>query len=138
MNGAVKRKAEAGSEQPPAKRLQVKKNDADQQERFNSLPKSLAEEVEKKPQPKRGGSESDSSSSSEVIVTKQRVIDDARRFHIYWDKYKELHDRLSKERAADRDEKDLDNLWKMHTRLKARKELIWRNWARIEKSESTR
>lgn len=138
VNGSVKRKAETTSEQPPAKRQQVKKSEAEQKERFNSLPKSLAEEVDKKPPVKRDSSESDASSTSDKIVTKQHVIEEARRFHAYWDKYKDLHDRLSKERNADRDEKDLDNLWKMHTRLKVLKEQIWKDWAKIEKIESGR
>lgn len=116
----------------------MKKSEAEQKERFNSLPKSLAEEVDKKPPVKRESSESDASSTSEKIVTKQHVIDEARRFHAYWDKYKDLHDRLSNERSADRDEKDLDSLWKMHTRLKVLKEQIWKDWARIEKTESAR
>lgn len=138
VNGTIKRKAEGTSDQPPAKRQQVKKSDAEQKERFNSLPTSLAEEVEKKPPVKRESSESDVSSTSEKNVTKQHVIEEARRFHAYWDKYKVLHDRLSKEPSADRDEKDLDNLWKMHTRLKVLKEQIWKDWARIEKIESAR
>lgn len=137
-NGTMKRKAEGPSEQPPAKRQQVKQSEAEQKERFNSLPKSLAEEIDKKPAVKRENSESDASSTSEKMVTKQYVIEEARRFHSYWDKYKDLHDRLSKERSADRDEKDLDNLWKMHTRLKVLKEQIWKDWARIEKMESSR
>lgn len=138
-SGTAKRKAEPNHEQPPAKRQQVKKEETDQRGRFNSLPKSLAEEVDKKPQSKRDSPDSDASSVSEKpIVTKQLVIEDARRFQEYWDKYKGLHDRLSKKRSADRDEEELDKLWRMHTRLESFKEQIWKDWARIEKIELAR
>lgn len=138
VNGTTKRKAEVNQDQPPAKRQQVKRDETDQKERFNSLPKSLADEVEKKHPTKRETPDSDASSISEKTLTKQQVIEEARRFQEYWDRYKGLHDRLSKERTADRDEKDLDKLWKMHTRLKALKEQIWKDWARIEKIEAAR
>jgi len=133
INGA-KRKAEDHQSTPPAKKLQVNgtstKHDAD---RFNSLPKALSDEIAR--QPKRDTPESDASSVSDKVITKEQIIDDARRFHKYYAKYKALHEKVNTQKASERKDEDVDRVWTMHKRLQEVKDRIWKDWGRLEKMD---
>jgi len=61
------------------------------------------------------------------------VIQDARRFQKYYKRYKDLYDRVSLMNEKERVDKDMDDLWKMHKRLKEMKADIWGNWDRVDK-----
>jgi len=134
VNG-VKRKADDYQSAPPAKKVHVNgtstKNDPD---RFNSLPKALSDEIARLP--KRDSSESDASSVSDKVITKEQLIEDARRFHKYYAKYKALHEKVNNQKASERKDEDVDRVWTMHKRLQEVKDRIWRDWARLEKMDN--
>ncbi|KAK5093018.1 hypothetical protein LTR70_000515 [Exophiala xenobiotica] len=134
VNG-VKRKADDYQSAPPAKKVQVNgtstKNDLD---RFNSLPKALSDEIARLP--KHDSSESDASSVSDKVITKEQLIEDARRFHKYYAKYKALHEKVNNQKASERKDEDVDRVWTMHKRLQEVKDRIWRDWARLEKMDN--
>jgi len=130
LSGANKRKAEASSDQPPTKRQQV---DSSGDKNRGVLNPSGGTQKESK----RDSPDSDTISTLEKpAITKQNVETDARQFKKYWDRYKELHDRLEKQSESERDSTDIEKLWKMHSRLKEMKEQIWRDWDKLEKLES--
>ncbi|KAK5091387.1 hypothetical protein LTR05_001570 [Lithohypha guttulata] len=135
ING-VKRKSENDQELPPAKKktLTNGKNDP---ERFNSLPKSLENEDRDRPPIKRTTSDSDSSSEPEKSKTKDKLVEDTKVFQQFYNKYKTLHDKLHKLPAQERDDADLDKVWKMHLRLKEMKNNIWKDWDKLEKAGQT-
>jgi len=134
LANGIKRKAEDSEAGPPAKKQMVNgtstKNDLD---RFNSLPKALTDQIDRRP--KRDSPDSDASSISEKIVTKELIIEDARRFHKYYSKYKVLHEKVNKQKASERKDEDVDHVWSMHKRLQEMKDRIWKDWARVEKME---
>lgn len=134
VNG-TKRKAEPHKDAPPAKKQQVKsRNDTN---RFNSLPEALNNELGRHPPSKRESPESDASSVSEKPVTQEQIVEEAKRFHKYYTKYKDLHEKINKQRASDRKDEDVDLVWSMHKRLQEMKDRIWRDWTKVERMERT-
>ncbi|KAI1620378.1 hypothetical protein EDD37DRAFT_641288 [Exophiala viscosa] len=123
----VKRKAPANEEERPAKRQQS------DSARLAPLPNGTGEHL-KRPTPVRTDSER-STSPEKPVPSRQRVIDDARRFQKYYKRYKDLYDRISQIDEKDRDDKDMDDLWRMHKRLKEMKADIWNSWDRVEKPD---
>ncbi|KAJ9664742.1 hypothetical protein H2198_000088 [Neophaeococcomyces mojaviensis] len=124
-NGPNKRKAESSADQPPSKRQHI--NSSGNKDRVNGDAPKV---------PKRDSPDSDTISTSEKsAITKQHVENEARQFKKYWDRYKDLHDRLEKQPDSQRDSTDIEKLWKMHLRLKEMKEQIWRDWDKLEKLE---
>ncbi|KAK5945198.1 hypothetical protein PMZ80_002402 [Knufia obscura] len=132
VNG-TKRKADDHQAAPPTKKQHVNGTAKPDPNRFNSLPKALTDEVERRP--KRGSPDSDTSSISEKVVTKEQIIEEARRFHKYYAKYKDLHEKVNKQKASERKDEDVDHVWTMHKRLQEMKDRIWKDWGRIEKME---
>ncbi|ETN46454.1 uncharacterized protein HMPREF1541_00638 [Cyphellophora europaea CBS 101466] len=123
---SIKRKQEESDDIPPAKRPQL--NGAHSKS-INGTTKPL-----ERPALSRKISESERSSSPEKPAhARDEVLDKAKRFQLYYKKYKNLHDKVARIPDKDRDDKDMDNLWEMHRRLKDMKTEIWNNWDRIEK-----
>ena len=88
-----------------------------------------------KPSLDRKVSESERSSSPEKAgPAREEVMDEAKRFQLYYKKYKDTHERLSKIPEEERDQKETDDLLKMHKRLKEMKAEIWVNWDKVEKT----
>ena len=80
-------------------------------------------------------SESERSSSPEKPgPVREEVMDRAKRFQVYYKKYKDAHEKLSKIREEDRDQNEVDDLLKKHQRLKDLKSEIWENWEKVEKT----
>lgn len=74
----------------------------------------------------RKESESESVSSPEKPEqTTSRMLEKTQRFQKYYEQYKTLHERVSKNEA---NKSEADKLWTMHNRLKDMKEEIWRDW----------
>jgi RNA polymerase II elongation factor ELL len=73
-----------------------------------------------------------SSSPEKKPPNRDDVIEDGRRFQQYYKRYKDLHDRINQIAEKDRDSKDMENLWRMHKRLKEMKSEIWTNWEKVE------
>jgi RNA polymerase II elongation factor ELL len=124
----VKRRSDEHEDIPPAKRQQV-----------NGVhPTTKAKEEETKETGERPPVErkwTDSSSASEKGPPgRDEVMDEAKRFQLYYKKYKDLHERLESKPEKERDEKDMENLLNMHKRLKEMKTEIWDNWHRVEKA----
>lgn len=125
----LKRKQDDNENAPPAKRQQV-----------NGVHNKTANGVSKgaeRPVLTRKISESERSSSPEKPAhARDEVLDKAKRFQLYYKKYKNLHDKISRVSEKDRDDKDMESLWEMHKRLKSMKTEIWTNWDRVEKMAS--
>ena len=128
----IKRKADASHNGAPAKKQHLT-NGRNDHDKFNSLPKPLADEINRQPPSKGGSPDSDTSSGTEKTFTKSGLIEEARKFHKYYANYKDIHEKLNKVEPSKRDDDELDKLWKMHVRLKEMKEQIWREWDRLEK-----
>ena len=125
----VKRKSDEMENVPPAKRHQV--NSVHTEQLSNGI-------KEERPAIERKMTDSDQSSASEKgPPPREDVIDAAKRFQLYYKKYKDLHEKLATKSEKERDEKDMDNLISMHKRLKEMKADIWGNWDRVEKTAST-
>jgi RNA polymerase II elongation factor ELL len=73
-----------------------------------------------------------SSSPEKKPPNRDDIIEDGRRFQQYYKRYKDLHDRINQIEEKDRDSKDMENLWRMHKRLKEMKSEIWSNWDKVE------
>jgi RNA polymerase II elongation factor ELL len=74
----------------------------------------------------RKESESESISSPEKPEqTTSRMLEKTQRFQKYYEQYKTLHERVSKNEA---NKQEADKLWTMHNRLKDMKEEIWRDY----------
>ena len=81
----------------------------------------------------RGISESERSSSPEKPEQQRtRVIEGAKRFRRYYQRYKEEHDKMALTAECDRKDSDVAALWKMHQRVKEMKEEIWNSWDKVE------
>lgn len=133
---APKRKAEAApSADRPAKRQLQDPSPAHRTKKVNgTTPTSIS--TSQRAVPTRQNSDSNSSrcSSPEKPRPKREdVIEDARRFQKYYKRYKDLYDRISSMSEKERVDKDMDDLWKMHKRLKEMKADIWGNWDRVDK-----
>ena len=123
----VKRKAPAIEDERPAKRQQSEST------RLAPLPNGTGEHL-KRTTPLRTDSER-STSPEKPVPSRQRVIDDARRFQKYYKRYKDLYDRISQFDEKDRDDKDMNDLWRMHKRLKEMKADIWNSWDKVDKPD---
>ena len=127
--GPVKRKSDEMENVPPAKRHRV---DSVHTEKLSNGVK------EERPPVERKMTDSDQSSASEKgPLPREDVIDAAKRFQLYYKKYKDLHEKLATKPEKERDQKDMDNLMSMHKRLKEMKADIWGNWDKVEKTAST-
>ncbi|KIV82740.1 hypothetical protein PV11_04824 [Exophiala sideris] len=124
---SVKRKALATEEERPAKRQQSDNT------RLAPLPNGTGEHL-KRPKAVRTDSER-STSPEKPVPSRQRVIDDARRFQKYYKRYKDLYDRISQIDEKEREDKDMNDLWRMHKRLKEMKADIWNSWDKVEKPD---
>ncbi len=126
----VKRKPDEMENIPPAKRHQVNGVHTEK------LSKGVKEE---RPSVERKMTDSDQSSASEKgPPPREDVINEAKRFQLYYKKYKELHEKLATKPQKERDQRDIDNLMSMHERLKEMKAGIWGNWDKVEKTASTK
>ncbi|KAK5047786.1 hypothetical protein LTR84_006451 [Exophiala bonariae] len=133
---APKRKAEGAlSADRPAKRQLQEPSPAPRNQTINgTTPNAIS--TSQRGVPTRQNSDSNSSrcSSPEKPRPKREdVIQDARRFQKYYKRYKDLYDRISSMNEKERVDKDMDDLWKMHKRLKEMKADIWGNWDRVDK-----
>lgn len=133
VNG-VKRKAESTHDMPPGKKQQLT-NGKTRAELTNGSGKAAEKEQKERPGVKRNHSDSSASSTSDVKRTKEELIEEAKGFHKYYAKYKALHDSLHALPDAERDDGELDKLWKWHVRLKDMKDGIWKEWGKLEKAE---
>jgi RNA polymerase II elongation factor ELL len=127
----VKRKSDEMEGSPAAKRQQV--NGVKVEKLSNGIKGS-----EERPALERKSTDSDHSSTSEKgPPARAEVIDEAKRFQLYYKKYKDLHEKLELKPEKERDQKDMDNLLNMHKRLKEMKAEIWGNWGKVEKAVAT-
>ena len=125
----VKRKSDEMDIDPPAKRHQP---NGVHTEKFSNGIK------EERPPVERKMTDSDQSSASDKgPPAREEVMDEAKRFQLYYKKYKELHEKLASRPEKERDQRDMDNLLNMHKRLKEMKAEIWGNWTKVEKTAST-
>ena len=134
VNG-TKRKADDHQVAPPTKKQHVNGTAKPDSTRFNSLPKALTDEIDRLP--KRDSPDSDASWTAEKVVTKEQIIEEARRFHKYYAKYKDLHEKVNKQKAFERNDEDVDLVWSMHKRLQEMKDRIWKDWGRLEKRKKS-
>ncbi|RMZ81917.1 hypothetical protein DV738_g1935, partial [Chaetothyriales sp. CBS 135597] len=119
---AVKRVAEEVENSRPAKKQQV-----------NGVHNN---KVDKPPLKRKISDSGQSSGSDKTGPDRQGVMEDARRFQRYYKKYKDAYDKLSKEPEEERDNKEVDDLIRMHKRLTEMKSEIWDNWNKIEKASA--
>ena len=125
----VKRKSDEMEDVPPAKRHQV--NSVHTEKLINGV-------QEERPKAERKMTDSDQSSASEKgPPPREDVIEAAKRFQLYYKKYKDLHEKLATKPEKERDQRDMDNLMSMHKRLKEMKSDIWGSWDKVEKTAST-
>jgi RNA polymerase II elongation factor ELL len=123
----AKRKQDESGSVPPAKRHQV---NGVHTKATNGTPKAL-----ERPTLARKVSESERSSSPEKPgQARDDVLDRAKQFQLYYKKYKNLHDKISRTPEKDRDGVDTDKLWEMHKRLKEMKTEIWSSWDKVERT----
>lgn len=81
----------------------------------------------------RKESESESISSPEKPEqTTSRMLEKTQRFQKYYEQYKTLHERVSKNEA---NKLETEKLWNMHNRLKDMKEEIWKDYRRLGEPE---
>lgn len=135
---APKRKAEAASNvDRPAKRQQQEPSPAQRNNKtLSNGATPNASKALQKGASKRQNSDSNSShcsSPEKPRLKREDVIQDARLFQKYYKRYKDLYDRISSVSEGERVDKDMDDLWKMHKRLKEMKADIWGNWDRVER-----
>ncbi|KAJ9502828.1 hypothetical protein H2202_001950 [Exophiala xenobiotica] len=123
----AKRKVAPTDEERPAKRQQP------DSARLTPVPNVTAEQL-KRPAPVRAESEM-STSPEKPGPNRHDIIQDAKRFHKYYQRYKDLYERISQMDEKERDDKDMNDLWKMHKRLKEMKADIWNNWGKVEKAD---
>lgn len=122
----MKRKQGDGADGPPAKRQQI--NGV-----HSKVAESVTTKVNDRPHLARKVSESERSSSPEKPAhIRDEVMDKAKRFQLYYKRYKILHDKISSTPETNRDSKDMDSLWVMHKRLRDMKTEIWQDWDSVE------
>jgi RNA polymerase II elongation factor ELL len=81
----------------------------------------------------RKESESESISSPEKPEqTTSRMLAKTQRFQKYYEQYKTLHERVSKNEV---NKSETEKLWNMHNRLKDMKEEIWKDYKRLGEPE---
>jgi hypothetical protein len=121
---AVKRKQADGEVAPPAKRQQLNGN--------TKLDHTITRPSDR-PQFSRKLSESERSSSPDKAGnTRNDVVDKAKRFQLYYKKYKAIHDKISSVPEKERSQEEMDKLWGMHKRLQDMKATIWTDWEKVE------
>jgi RNA polymerase II elongation factor ELL len=130
---AAKRKTDPSEDARPAKRQQQQPQQDARPRSTHLKPLTNGEHhILKRPTgPVRTDSER-SSSPEKQNLNRDAVIEEARRFQKYYKRYKELHVRLAQIDEKDRDDKDMNDLLKMHHRLKEMKADIWANWEKVE------
>ncbi|RMZ79030.1 hypothetical protein DV737_g3606, partial [Chaetothyriales sp. CBS 132003] len=119
---SVKRVAEEAEDDRPAKKQQVNGVHSSKDDKL-LLNRKISDSGQ-------------SSASDKAGPDRQGVMDEARRFQRYYKKYKDAYDKLSKVPEGERDDKEMDDLIRMHKRLKEMKSEIWDNWNRIEKTSA--
>ena len=123
----MKRKSDEQDE-PPAKRQQV-----NAVQTSSKLTNGVTPDI---PDLQRKISDSElSSSPDKAAPAREEVMDEAKRFQLYYKKYKDAHEKLSKMPEEERDQKEVDDVVRMHKRLKEMKAEIWGNWDKVEKGE---
>lgn len=81
----------------------------------------------------RKESESESISSPEKPEqTTSKMLEKTQRFQKYYEQYKTLHERVSKNEA---NKSETEKLWNMHNRLKDMKDEIWKDYRRLGEPE---
>ena len=127
----LKRKSDDMEPESPAKRHQP--NGVSTDKLSNGVKRSM-----ERPKPERKATDSDTSTASEKgPPAREEVVDEAKRFQLYYKKYKDLHEKLNSKPEKERDPRDMDALLSMHSRLKEMKAEIWNNWDKVEKTVST-
>ena len=124
---ATKRKSNELEEAPAPKRQQMDRPNTPK------LTNGLHKHTDR-PHLDRKTSESERSSSPEKPgPVREDVVDQAKRFQLYYKKYKDLHEKIANIPEKDREGKETEDLWKMHERLAEMKTDIWRKWEKVEK-----
>lgn len=95
------------------------------------LENGTASFVERPPVARKDSETSESLSSPEKSdqAAIAEMIDKARKFLKYWDKYKALHDKVTENDGEN--EMELESLWRMHNRLIEMKKEIWDEHERL-------
>lgn len=124
-NVAKKRKADGSVEVASAKRQQIS--------RPPTKTHALMQDLQEKSPP-----DSDTSSTTGLSVASLAELQDrAQKFQIDYTTYKALLEKLDSKSPAQRDETEVENVWRMHRRLEERKEQIWKDWERTQKRNGT-
>ena len=124
---ATKRKSNEVEEAPASKRQQMDRPDTPK------LANGLHKHTDR-PHFERKISESERSSSPEKPgPVREDVVDQAKRFQLYYKKYKDLHEKIANIPEKDREDKETEDLYKMHERLAEMKTDIWKKWEKVEK-----
>ena len=90
--------------------------------------------------PKRKATDSSSGSGSSLSsgrpdITQAELLEKARRFQLYYNRYETLHGKLYSIPIQDREEDEIRQLWKMHRRVTELKAEIWDDWVKMGKPE---
>ena len=131
----VKRKADDVDNEPPSKRHQPSVSSTDAN---GGTP---AEDETPRPKaPQRQTTNSSSGSTSSLSPDKpayrtSEVIEKSKRFHLYYDRYKKLHEKVAAEDLDGVEDQEVKELWKMHSRLKELKEEIWSDFHKLGKPD---
>lgn len=120
----AKRKQEESGSAPPAKRQQVKGA-------YSKVPAETNKTLERPSLPRKISESERSSSPEKPAHARDEVLDKAKQFQLYYKKYKNLHDKISRTSEKEREGLDMDRLWEMHKRLKDMKTEIWSNWDKV-------
>lgn len=124
QRNGVKRKADTSNEPQSNKKQNVSGD------RLSALPRGLTNHL-KNATPDRRSSGSSLSSPEKVGLSKKSVVAAAKRFTKCYASYRELHEKLSQQSSKERDDKEIDGLWRMHERIEDMKSEIWSNWAKV-------
>lgn len=120
-----KRKADESIEGAAAKRQQTSQPSAKS--------RTLMEGVREKSSP-----DSDTSSTARTsVVSIAELQERARKFQADYSIYKALLEKLNSRDPNQRDDTEVDSVWKMHQRLEERKEQIWRDWEETKKHNNS-
>jgi len=83
-------------------------------------------------------SKSSKSGSESPAPSKDGLVEQTKKFFQFFEVYKEAYHKLYSVPADDRDEKELERLLKMHRRMKAMEEEIWKDYHKVETEEDKR
>jgi RNA polymerase II elongation factor ELL len=116
------------SDNSPTKRKITPLNNDEHASKHQKLPNGTS-----RPVVTRKESETESISSPEKPEqTTSRMLEKTQRFQKYYEQYKTLHERVSKNEA---NKSETEKLWNMHKRLKDLKEEIWKDYRRLGEPE---